>query len=99
MLHNIENISGLGPYTIEQEIHDEKKRTLYKKDNKVFLVENQHTIELRTDDKLRALLTEKYESVMESRFFGRGGIEIVLAGSQLDPTEIDDLIRLSYNLS
>lgn len=99
MLYNIENISGLGPYTIEQETHDDKPRTLYKKDDKVFLVENQHTIELRTDDKLRTLLTEKYESVMESRYFGRGGIEIVIAGGQLDPTEIDDLIRLSYNLS
>ena len=35
---------------------------------------------------------------MESRYFGQGGIEIVLAG-QLSEPEIEDLIRLSYNLS
>ena len=35
---------------------------------------------------------------MESRYFGRGGIEIVDSG-QLEDTEVEDLIRLSYNLS
>ena len=45
-----------------------------------------------------ALLKEKYESVMESRYFGRGGIEIVLAG-QLSEQELFDLVRLSWNLS
>ena len=44
------------------------------------------------------LLKNKYESVMESRYFGRGGLEIVMAG-QLGPTEIADLVRLSYNLT
>ena len=61
--------------------------------------ENKNTIEVRTDGELRKLLTEKYESVMESRYFGRGGIEIVIAGNQLKTDELEDLVRLSYNLS
>ena len=36
---------------------------------------------------------------MESRYFGRGGIEIVSQTDQLKPTELEDLIRLSYNLT
>ena len=55
-------------------------------------------MEVRTDNKLSKLLREKYESVMESRYFGRGGIEIVNSG-QLDFDEICDLVRLSYRLS
>lgn len=35
---------------------------------------------------------------MESRYFGRGGIEIVDSG-QLTQEEIEDLVRLSYNLT
>lgn len=76
----------------------EKERELFLKGEKVFLVINKNTIEIRTDDKLGQLLKEKYESVMESRYFGRGGIEIVPAG-QLKTDELEDLVRLSYNLS
>ena len=43
-------------------------------------------------------MREKYESVMESRYFGRGGIEIVMSG-QLEDEEIEDLVRLSYNVT
>ena len=53
---------------------------------------------MRTDEKLKKLLIGKYESVMESRYFGRGGIEIVNSG-QLEKAELEDLIRLSYNLT
>ena len=80
----------------------EKDRKIYKTGNdevKAFLVVNEKTIEVRTDERLGKLLREKYESVMESRYFGRGGIEIVRAGKQLSESEIEDLIRLSYNLS
>ena len=35
---------------------------------------------------------------MKSRYFGKGGIEIVLSG-QLEQEELDDLVRLSYNLT
>lgn len=91
---DIKNISGIGEF---EEV-SEKERKLFKVDEKVFLVENKNTIEVRTDFKLGKLLREKYESVMESRYFGRGGIEIVMSG-QLEDSEIEDLIRLSYNLS
>ncbi|MBQ6593876.1 MmcQ/YjbR family DNA-binding protein [Candidatus Saccharibacteria bacterium] len=92
---NVSAISGIGAYTESQD----KDRKLYKKNDRVFLVEHKNTIELRTDQELKNLLTEKYESVMESRYFGRGGIEIVLAGYQLSDDELADLVRLSYNLS
>lgn len=65
---------------------------------RAFLVERKNTLEVRTDAKLRDLLREKYESVMESRYFGRGGIEIVDSG-QLSFDEICDLVRLSYRMS
>ncbi|MBQ7201913.1 hypothetical protein IJS18_00785 [Candidatus Saccharibacteria bacterium] len=91
---DIEEVTGIGKY----EEKNEKERTLYLKDDKVFLVVNKNTIEVRTDGELSKLLKEKYESVMESRYFGRGGIEIVLA-NQLTKSELEDLVRLSYNLS
>ena len=96
---DISKISGIGEYTEKTEKHEEKNRTLYFRDEKVFLVVNKNTIEMRTDTELKKLLVEKYESVMESRYFGRGGVEIVLAGRQLSNEEVDDLIRMSYNLS
>ncbi|MBR3256868.1 hypothetical protein IKG02_01085 [Candidatus Saccharibacteria bacterium] len=77
----------------------ERREVFRRKGGKVFFVRNKNTIEVRTDEKLRKLLTEKYESVMESRYFGRGGIEIVSRGGQLEKEEIEDLVRLSYNLS
>ena len=95
MVFNISKVSGISDY-IEKV---EKERTLFYKGEKVFLVVNKNTIEVRTDDALMKLLTEKYESVMQSRYFGRGGIEIVVAGDQLKTDELDDLVRLSYNLS
>ena len=65
---------------------------------RAFLVLRKNTLEVRTDRKLLNLLREKYESVMESRYFGRGGIEIVDSG-QLSHEEICDLVRLSYDMS
>lgn len=98
MVFDISKVSGIGEYTFKTETVDEKTRTLYYKDEKVFLVVNKNTIEVRTDGELKKLLIEKYESVMESRYFGRGGVEIVMAG-QLSEDELIDLVRLSYNLS
>lgn len=98
MVFDISKVTGIGEYTEKTEEIKEKSRTLYFKDEKVFLVVNKNTIEVRTDAELKKLLIEKYESVMESRYFGRGGVEIVLAG-QLDDNELEDLVRLSYNLS
>ena len=99
MVFDLSKVSGIGAY----EIKKEKDRELFYAKNsanelKVFLVLNKNTLELRTDEKLGQLLKGKYESVMESRYFGRGGIEIVPAG-QLKTDEIEDLVRLSYNLT
>lgn len=91
---DIAKVTGIGSYTEKIE----KNRKLYLKDDKTFLVVNKNTIEVRTDGELSKLLCDKYESVMESRYFGRGGIEIVPAG-QLSDTELQDLVRLSYNLT
>ena len=100
MVFDISKISGIGAYSSKTEKvgEFENERTLYFKDEKAFLVVNKNTIELRCDTELKKLLMEKYESVMESRYFGRGGVEIVMAG-QLDDAELEDLVRLSYNLS
>ena len=94
MVFDIHEISGVSEFSEVQE----KERKLYKILDKVFLVENKNTIEVRTDLKLVKLLREKYESVMESRYFGRGGIEIVMSG-QLEESEVFDLVRLSYNMT
>lgn len=99
MVFDISEVNGIGEYTEKTETLEEKERTLYFKDEKVFLVVNKNTIEVRTDEELRKLLVEKYESVMESRYFGKGGIEVVLAGKQFSDEELYDLVRLSYNLS
>ena len=94
MVFDVSKVKGIGDYTEKKE----KERTLYYKDAKVFLVINKNTIEIRTDMELGVTLRERYESVMESRYFGRGGIEIVLT-DQLSPEEVQDLVRLSYNLT
>ena len=94
MVFDISKIKGIDEFTVKKE----EKRELYFKNEQVFLVTHENTIEVRSDEKLSALLKEKYETVMESRYFGHGGIEIVLAGQLSDP-EIEDLIRLSYNLT
>lgn len=94
MVFDVSKVKGIGDYTEKKE----KERTLCYKDAKVFLVINKNTIEIRTDMELGVTLRERYESVMESRYFGRGGIEIVLT-DQLSPEEVQDLVRLSYNLT
>ena len=92
MVLDVSQITGIGAYDVKRE----KNRELYLKDQHVFLVLNKNTIEVRCDKQLSENLKSKYESVMDSRYFGRGGIEIVLA-DQLTQQELEDLIRLSYN--
>ncbi len=110
----VERVSGLGEFRLAStKMGDEKVEICWKKVHepesfgdevtdevaeKAFLVVRKNTLEVRCDRKLSVLLREKYESVMESRYFGRGGIELVDAG-QLGVDEIEDLVRLSYNLS
>ena len=94
MVFDISKVSGIGDYAKKTE----KERSLFVVNEKTFLVINKNTIEIRCDRELSKLLQEKYESVMGSRYFGRGGIEIVMSG-QLEESEIEDLVRLSYNLT
>ena len=74
MVLDVSKISGIGEYTVKSE----KDRDIYYKGKMAFLVLHRNTIEIRCDAKLSALLKEKYESVMESRYYGHGGIDIVL---------------------
>ena len=105
MVFDISKVGGLSNGFFEEgkivgEGVDAEEVSVYKvsEEGKAFLVARKNTIEVRTDRKLADLLREKYESVMESRYFGRGGIEVVLSG-QLSEDEIYDLVRLSYNLT
>ncbi len=96
---DLESISGIGEWTRQERKVEGKEEKLFLAGNgKAFLVERPTTIEVRCDQKLGKILIEKYESVMESRYFGRGGVEIVKSG-QLSGEELDDLVRLSYNLT
>ena len=77
---------------------EKDEKGVWRRGEKVFLVVHGNTIEVRTDEKLGKLLREKYESVMLSRYFGKGGVEVVLAG-QLSEEEVLDLVRLGWELS
>ena len=94
MVYDVSKVSGIGEFTKKTE----KERELFFVNEKAFLVLNKNTVEVRCDEKLGKFLREKYESVMESRYFGRGGIEIVLSG-QMTNDELYDLVRLSYNMT
>ena len=94
----IAKVSGIGEYKESSHGEENKDRVYEVPDGKAFAVLRPKTIELRCDGRLRDLLKERYETVMESRYFGKGGIEIVLTG-QIPETEIEDLVRLSYNLT
>ena len=94
MVFDLSQITGIGDYTLQSE----PTRDLYLKDGRTFLVMHRNTIEVRIDPRLGDNLKEKFESVMESRYYGHNGVEIVLAG-QLSHSELEDLVRLSYNLT
>ena len=94
MVPDLSQVKTVTEYTTKKE----QNRTIYYKGEKAFLIVNKNTIEVRCDDKLSQHLQELYESVMESRYFGRGGIEIVPT-NQLSPQELGDLIALSYSLT
>ena len=92
---DVVSVSGLGEWTQEKKGEDVR---FLAPNGKVFLVERPKTIEVRCDGRLGKTLRDEYESVMGSRYFGRGGIEIVPSG-QLSREEIADLVRLRYNLT
>lgn len=99
-MFDVKSISGIGEFVREEKILGEEQVEIYRTSEaeKAFLIVRKNTIEVRTDRKLSRLLRERYESVMESRYFGRGGIEVVMSG-QLSADELCDLVRLSYNLT
>jgi hypothetical protein len=97
----IEEIGGIGEYKRNDLFakNGEKEGEIFLAPNeKAFLVDRKKTVEVRTDRNLSKLLREQYESVMVSRYFGNGGIEIVMSG-QIPLEEIYDMARLSYNLT
>lgn len=94
----ISKVSGIGEYT-KKKYGKKGEDTIFEAPNeKAFAVLRSKTLELRCDERLRDLLKERYETVMESRYFGKGGIEIIPTG-QIPDDEIEDLVRLSYNLT
>lgn len=97
---DVKKITGIGGYTEKEWKDGDEVNTVYvvEEGEKAFLVVRPKTIEVRCEKELGKKLRNDYESVMESRYFGRGGIEIVMCG-QLEDAEIDDLVRLSYNLT
>ena len=86
----IDEVGGIGNFT---------EKALVTRDGgneeKLFLAPNGKVF---LDKNLSRLLRERYESVMVSRYFGNGGIEIVMSG-QIPLDEIYDMVRLSYNLT
>lgn len=97
---DIEQITGIGEWQTEiRKVDDGETDTIYLAPNgKAFFVVRPKTIEVRCEEKLSKVLRERYETVMDSRYFGRGGVEIVPSG-QLEDAELADLVRLSYNLT
>lgn len=101
----VEKIGGIGEFTERRHGEDGEDRVFEvpvagddAAKGKAFLVLRPKTIEVRCDGKLSKVLREKYETVMVSRYFGRGGVEIVPSG-QLSKGELEDLVRLSYNMT
>lgn len=102
---DLTKITGIGKWTLEERKNDDGEvvdRIYHVEqaggEGKAFLVVRPKTLEVRCERNLGRKLRDEYETVMESRYFGRGGIEIVPSG-QLGEDEIDDLVRLSYNLT
>lgn len=97
----IAKVGGIGDYTEKDLVGrngEVEGRIFLALNEKAFLVNRGKTVEVRTDKNLSKLLREQYESVMVSRYFGNGGIEIVMSG-QIPLDEIYDMVRLSYNLT
>lgn len=96
----VDKITGIGEFEEKEWRDGEEVDRLFivKWGEKAFLVMRPKTLEVRCERNLANKLREEYESVMQSRYFGRGGIEIVPCG-QLEEGEIEDLVRLSYNLT
>ncbi len=86
----------------ERKLEDrDELRVFYRGDSIMMIVEKNTEplrIEIRCDRKLGYTLQERYESVMQSRWLGKNGIEIICSG-QLSNDEVLDLVRHAYEMS
>ena len=85
---------------VEDEGQGQKAMRVFRREGRIFLVIWEGTeplrIEVKCDEKLGKLLRGKYESVLDSKILGRGGIEVICSG-QLSDDEVVDLVRFSWN--
>ena len=93
-------IGGLGESMYERVERDEEKLVVWKRGEKIFLVEHDGSDPLRIEagvgKELARLLTEKYESVMKSRNMDeREWVEVICSG-QLSDEDVIDLVRASW---
>jgi len=86
-------------WLVADEGQGEKKLRVLKKEGRIFLViwtgTNPLRIEVKCDEKLGKLLRGKYESVLDSKTLGNGGVEVICSG-QLSREEVVDLVRFSW---
>jgi len=80
----------------------EKGVRIFRRGERIFMVLEPGTkplrVQMRCERNLSKTLQGRYESVMESRALGRGGIEVICSG-QLEHDEIIDLVRHGYEMS
>ncbi len=86
----------------EREVAPGEKHRIFCRGERIFCVISKGyepvRLDLRCDSKLAKTLQERYESVMQSRVLGRGGIEVLCTG-QLEASDVLDLVRHSYEMS
>ena len=84
----IGDINGIGEYVEKKHGEKGEDKVFEVVDGKAFLVMRPKTIEVRCDKRLADMLREKYETVMESRYFGHGGVEIIPSGQPQSHTTV-----------
>ena len=86
----------------ERKIDGQDNLRVYYRGENIMLVIEKNTeplrVEIRCDRKLGDTLQGRYESVMQSRWLGKNGIEIICSG-QLSDEEVLDLVRHAYEMS
>lgn len=94
-------LATLGPITADETT--EEKLILYKTGDKIFTIIHKNTkplkIEALCDAKLAKLLRERYETVLPSHTMNPKTWNAYILTGQLTPEEIEDLLRLAYNLA
>ncbi|MCL2445092.1 MmcQ/YjbR family DNA-binding protein [Candidatus Saccharibacteria bacterium] len=96
-----EFIANLGEHTIDTESHE--NLILFKTPaDQIFAIIHTDSdplrIEAKCDRQLAKLLRERYESVLASNNMDKKSWNEIICAGQLSDEEIQDLLRLSYNL-